>query len=129
MLLPHGTVIAVIDGHNFDLFRNTGDEAAPELTETAAPRLDAHNHSASSHRDGGAAVMTEDAHAIAAVEWLNAEVQGHRIAHLVVIAPPRALGELRKHYAKPLETALLGEVAKDLAGRKGTEILAQLKAK
>ena len=129
MLLPHGTVIAVIDGRNFDLFRNSGDEAAPELTEATAPRLDTHNHSASSHRDAGAAVMTEDSHAIAAVEWLGAEVQAHRIAHLVVIAPPRALGELRKHYTKGLEKALLGEVAKDLAGRKGPEILAQLKAK
>ena len=30
MLLPHGTVIAVIDARNFRLFRNTGDEAGPQ---------------------------------------------------------------------------------------------------
>jgi protein required for attachment to host cells len=128
MLLPHGTVIAVIDGRNFDLFRNVGDEAAPELADVTAPKLDEHNHSGVSHH-GSAATMTEDSHAIAAVEWLNAEVQGHRIENLVVIAPPRALGELRKHYSKLTERALKGELAKDLAGRKGSEILAQLRGK
>ncbi len=128
MLLPHGTVIAVIDARNFELFRNVGDEAHPELTEIPAPKLDTHNHSAGSHH-GSTATMTEDAHAIAAVEWLNHEVQGHRIEHVVVAAPPRALGELRKHYSKLLEKALLGEVSKDLHGRKGPELLAQLRGK
>ncbi|NBC35397.1 attachment protein [Novosphingobium sp. FSY-8] len=128
MLLPHGTVIAVIDGRNFHLFRNSGDEATPELTDLPAPKLDTHNHSAGSHH-GSTATMTEDSHAIAAVEWLAHEVQGHRIEHLVVIAPPRAMGELRKHYTKPLEKALLGEVSKDLSGRKGSEILAQLRGR
>lgn len=128
MLLPHGTVIAVIDARNFRLFRNTGDEASAELVEIEAPRLDASNHSAGSHH-GSAATMAEDAHAIAAVEWLNNEVQAHRIAQLVVAAPPRTIGEMRKHYARPLEKVLLGEVSKDLHDCKGIEILAQLKGK
>ena len=33
-------------------------------------------------------------------DWLNKEVLGHRIDDLVVIAAPKALGELRKHYHK-----------------------------
>ncbi|HWU01968.1 MAG TPA: host attachment protein [Novosphingobium sp.] len=129
MLLPHGTVVAVIDARNFHLYRNAGTEAEPELLEAPVPRLDAHNHSAASHHGEGAAVMTGDAHAIAAIDWLNGEVQGHRITHLVVIAPPRSMGEIRKHYAKPLEQALLGELAKDLQGLKGAEILAALRAR
>ena len=128
MLLPHGTVIAVIDARNFNLFRNTGDEAHPELTEIAAPKLDAHNHSAGSHH-GSTATMTEDAHAIAVVEWLNDEVAGHRVEHVVVAAPPRTMGELRKHYSKSFEKALLGEISKDLHGRKGPELLEQLRGK
>jgi len=128
MLLPHATLIAVIDARNFHLFRNTGDEAAPELAEIDAPKLDAHNHSAASHH-GSVSTMTHDAHEIAAVAWLAAEAQAHRLDHLVIIAPPRALGELRKHYTKPLEKALLGEVAKDLQNPKAAEVLAHLHAK
>jgi len=128
MLLPHGTVIAVIDARNFRLFRNTGDEAGPELTETDAPRLDTHNHSGASHH-GSTITMAHDAHALAAIEWLAQEVQGHRIEHLVVIAAPRSLGELRKAYTKPLESALLGELAKDLGEARAPEILAQLRGR
>lgn len=128
MLLPHGTVIAVIDARNFRLFRNSGDEAAPELTETPAPRLDTHNHSSASHH-GSTVTMAHDAHATAAVEWLGHEVQAHRIEHLVVIAAPRSLGELRKAYTKGIEKALLGELAKDLGEAKGPEILAQLRGR
>ena len=49
MLLPHGTVIALVDGHNFELYRNAGDEAAPELSALPSPKLDTHNHSGASH--------------------------------------------------------------------------------
>ena len=38
-------------------------------------------------------------------------------AALVVIAAPKTLGELRKHYHKQLETVLEGELSKDLVGR------------
>lgn len=34
--------------------------------------------------------------------------------NLIVIAAPRTLGELRKHYHKALSAKLLGEIAKDL---------------
>jgi protein required for attachment to host cells len=126
MLLPHGTVIAVIDARNFRLFRNAGDEASPELAETDAPRLDTHNHSGGSHH-GSTITMAHDAHATAAIEYLAQEVQSRRIEHLVVIAAPRSLGELRKAYTKGLEAALLGELAKDLGEAKAPEILAQLR--
>lgn len=128
MLLPHGTVIAVIDARNFRLFRNAGDEASPELAETDAPRLDTHNHSGGSHH-GSTITMAHDAHATAAIEYLAQEVQSRRIEHLVVIAAPRSLGELRKAYTKGLEAALLGELAKDLGEAKAPEILAQLRGK
>ena len=129
MLLPHGTVIAVIDAHTFNLFRNAGTEAEPELVETESPKLDSHNHSGGTHHDGSTAVKTEEAHTIAAIKWLNTEVLAHNIEHLVLIAGPRTIGELRKHYHKALETALVGEVHKDLGKSKAHEILAALKAK
>lgn len=133
MLLPHGTLIALVDGQNFQLFRNAGNEATPELDPLPAPALDAHNHSGGSHRSSSGnhagSLVAEDAHAIAAVNWLNAQALAHKIEHLVLIAAPRTLGEMRRHYHKQLEQVLMGELAKDLSGRKGPEILAALRGK
>lgn len=133
MLLPHGTVVALIDGKNFELFRNAGTEAEPDLVVSESPKLDSHNHSGTGHhsRPGNHAdsLVAEDAHAIAATEWLNSQVLGHKLENLVVIAAPRTLGEMRRHYHKQLETVLRGELAKDLSGRKGPEIVAALRGK
>ena len=133
MLLPHGTIVALVDGKNFALFRNAGNEAEPELVAQDTPKLDTHNHSGASHHASsgthGGALVAEESHAIAAVEWLNAQVLGHHIEHLVVVAPPRTLGEMRRHYHKQLEHALLADVAKDLWAYKGPEILAALRGR
>ena len=131
MLLPHGTIVALVDGHNFELYRNSGDEAEPQLTALDSPRLDSHNHSGAGHHSSPGnhanSQVDEDAHAAAAVSWLNGEVLGHRIDKLVVFAPARTLGELRRHYHKQTEAALLKEVGKDMIGRKPPEILAALR--
>lgn len=133
MLLPHGTVIALVDGKTFELYRNAGDEADPELTAMDSPRLDSHNHSAGSHHSSSGNhaghQVDEDAHAIAAVNWLNSQVLGHKIEQLVVFAPPRTLGEMRRHYHKQTERAVLKEFHKDLTGKQPAEIIAALRAK
>ncbi|MDO9224224.1 MAG: host attachment protein, partial [Caulobacter sp.] len=36
---------------------------------------------------------------------------------LVVVAAPKTLGELRKHWHKALQAKLVGEIAKDLTGQ------------
>lgn len=131
MLLPHAAVIALVDGRNFELYRNKGDEAAPELEVLDSPRLDSHIHSSASHhsRPGNHAdgLVNEDAHAAAAASWLNQQVLGHKIDKLVVFAPPRTLGELRKHYHKLTTQALVKEYHKDLVGRPKAEIVAALR--
>lgn len=133
MLLPHGAVIALVDGKKFELYRNSGDEAEPELSAIEAPKLDSHNHSGTGHHSSAGnhadRLVDEDAHAAAAAAWLNGQVLGHKIKDLVVFAPPRTLGELRKHYHKFTERALLKEYHKDLVGRKPTEIVAALREK
>jgi protein required for attachment to host cells len=127
MLLPHGTVIAVIDGRNFRLFRNTGDEAGAELVEIEAPRLDASNHSAGSHHGSAHHGRGCPCHCRSGM----AERRGAGAPHRATGGgrPPRTIGEMRKHYARPLEKVLLGEVSGDLHDCKGIEILAQLKGK
>lgn len=131
MLIPHDTLIALADGENFKLFRNTGNEAAPKLTRQPSPKLGALNHSGGSHHSSAGnhadRLADEDAHAGSIAQWLNAEAVGHRIAALIVIAPPRTLGELRKHYGKQLEACLLGELHKDLIGKPDEDLLAALR--
>jgi protein required for attachment to host cells len=131
MLLPHGTVIALVDGKNFELYRNAGDEAEPELQALDSPMLDAHNHSGSGHHSspGNHAnrQVDEDAHAIAATHWLNEQVLAGRIKSLVLFASPRTLGEMRRHYHKLTEQALLTEYHKDLVGRQPAEIIRALR--
>lgn len=130
MLLPTDTVVAVIDGKAFELYRNTGTHTEPELTAQDNPALDASNHSGGSHHSSsgnpGGNQADEDAHAIAAAEWLNQQVLGNKIADLVIFAAPRTLGELRKHYHKKTEQALVGEVAKTMSGRQPADLLAAL---
>ena len=133
MLLPHGTVIALVDGQNLELYRNAGNEAEPELAALDAPKLDSHNHSGSGHRSspGNHAdkQVSEDAHATAVVNWLNSQVLGHKIESLVVFAAPRTLGEMRRHYHKQLEQIIIRELAKDLTAAKPAEVIAALREK
>ena len=133
MLLSHGTVIALIDARNLELYRNGGNEAEPELTPLPSPRLDASNHSGAGHHSSAGNhaghQVVEDAHAGAVAAWLNSQVLGHKIESLVIIAPPRTLGELRRHYHKQTERALVRELHKDLIGSKPSEILAALREK
>lgn len=128
MLIPHGTVIAVIDGKACELYRNAGTEAAPELSAMETPALVEHNHSsggshASPHE------QDEIAHCAAVADWLNRQVLGHKIVQLMLIAPPRALGELRHQIGKATQTAIIKELAKDMVGRQPTEIIAALRGK
>ena len=47
---------------------------------------------------------------------LNKRVLDGKIESLIIVAAPRTLGELRKHYHKELSAILEGEIAKDLTG-------------
>lgn len=133
MLLPHGAVVAVVDGEKLELYRNTGNEAAAELSRMDAPNLDEHNkgsgarHITSSANPGH--LLGEDAHAAAVASWLNHGATKGEIKHLVVVAPPRTLGEMRRHYDKQLEAILVGEVHKELIGRGASDVLAALQVK
>ncbi|MEO5806529.1 host attachment protein [Devosia sp.] len=126
MHLPHGTTVAVADGEKLILLRNQGDEAKLELA--VQPDLDVtpvnagaggHRNS-SGERDGGQ--QAEDNFSAGVVGALNQQVLQGQIKNLVVIASPRNLGELRKHYHKALSAILLGEMDKDLTGHSVADI-------
>lgn len=131
MQLPKNTTIAVADGTKLHLYRNTGDEAHPKLAALPEPAIGGDNKSAgvrhsSSSANPNDSRLEEASFAAATADWLNKEVLGHRIDDLVVIAAPKSLGELRKHYHKALQGKLLGELAKDLTGHSVADIEATL---
>ncbi|MFC3214772.1 MULTISPECIES: host attachment protein [Novosphingobium] len=135
MLLPHGTVFAIVDGEKFELYRNTGMESEPQLTALNAPALEATNYSAAANNhdkisrfQSGAPKdrldkMEEAAHVTAVAQWLNGQVLDRQIDKLVVVADPKSLGQMRRHYHKELENVLMAEVSKNLAGRPPQEII------
>lgn len=133
MILSHGDVIAVVDGAKFELFRNDGSGTEPALAALPAPSLHEHDKSSGAHHYTSSGnptghLLAEDAHAAAVTGWLNQQVLGGKIARLIVIAAPRTLGEMRRHYHKALSSALIGELALDLAGRGDQAVLKALKA-
>lgn len=134
MQLPAGTHVAVVDGTRFLLMRNSGTQAEPTLSPADEPDLDGMGESgASGHHDTNAksdAYRTQDKldHAAQVANWLSREVLGHRIAHLLIVADPDTMGEMRRHLHKQVDSVLIGEVTKQLTGRTGPEILEALVA-
>jgi protein required for attachment to host cells len=129
MLLPPNATVAVADGQTLALFRNHGHEGTVSLTPTPAPHLTeasagsgGRHYSSSGNPDDHR--QDKDDFAAGAAAWLNHQVLRGEIEALVVIAPPQTLGELRKHYHKALQAVLVGELAKDLAGRPAAEVAA-----
>lgn len=133
MLLPKGTVFAVVDGEKFELYRNSGPEAAPKLTAMDVPDLAETNKSSGKRHhahtgDPGDDRLDEDAHVIAIIDWLNDQVIKHEIEKLVVIADPRSLGEMRMRYHTELKDALICDLDRTLTGRSGDEIVKAVRA-
>ncbi|MDR6787735.1 protein required for attachment to host cells [Sphingomonas sp. BE138] len=60
--------------------------------------------------------LEEDRFAADAAELLRKRALSNDFESLIVIAPPRTLGELRKHYHKEVSARLSGELDKDLTG-------------
>ena len=123
MKVPHNAHVALVDGERFVLMRNTGQIFEPKLERVAEPDLEETNFSAGvRHQDEsgqrtGATDLNELAHGAAAAEWLNTRCLENEIENLLVIADPKTLGEMRRHYHKELQGRLVGEIAKDLASQ------------
>lgn len=125
MILPKDAVVAVVDGEKLVMFKNTGDHA-PELSALPPPEVIAGTAGSSGHPSSAAnpddSTKAEDGFAAGVAAMLNAQAMSGHFDHLLVIAAPKTLGELRKHWGKPLQAKLVGELAKDLTGMTGDQI-------
>jgi protein required for attachment to host cells len=138
MQVPHKGVVLVADGKKMLFFRNEGDEAFPKLQvedkDTTDQSADNQNldgagqafassgHGGQSHTDTDSHQLEEDRFAADTAEMLKRRALRNDYDALIVVAPPRTLGELRKHYHKEVERRLAGEIAKDLTGHPVAEI-------
>lgn len=121
MKVPHKSHVALVDGTRFLLLRNDGPIFEPRLTVLEEPALDPTNYSAAVRNQDevsqwkGKTDLDELAHAAAAAEWLNAKAIAGEIDQLVVVADPKTLGEMRRHYHSELQKRLVAEIDKELA--------------
>lgn len=127
MQLSNGTIIAVCDGEKLNLFRNKGNEQSPELVSMNVDEVDTDNKSSGGRHQSSAAnpdrsQIEEDSFAAGAANVLNGLVLGGKAQQLVIVAAPRTLGEMRKHYHAKLEQVSKLELAKDLTGHSTAEI-------
>ncbi len=129
MILPNGALVAVVDGEQLVLFKNTG-QAEPVLTAVEVPAMPERGSGASAHRSSAANpdndTQAEDGYATGVAELLNGWALAGKFEGLLVIAAPRTLGELRKHWRKELQAKLIGEINKDLTGQTAAEIAAAI---
>lgn len=132
MKLRNNAHVALVDGTRFVLMRNIGQAFEPKLEQAAKPELETTNFSAGvRHQDlsgqrTGATDLNELAHGAAAAEWLNAKAVAGEIEELLVIADPKTLGEMRRHYHSELESRLVGEIPKTMTGEPTARIEAAI---
>ncbi|KQN29961.1 host attachment family protein [Sphingomonas sp. Leaf38] len=145
MHLPHNTVILVADGRKMLFLRNEGDNEFPNLVveqareqNNPATRDQATDSAGRASSPQGAArssveptdfhQIEEDRFAADAADFLKTCALKNDFDSLIIVAPPKTLGEMRKHYHKEVSNRLAGELDKDLTGHPIADIEKALKA-
>ena len=129
MKLPKGALVAVVDGEKLAVFENTGQQevslvarptpAIPDRASGAPGRV-------SSEANPDNDTQAEDGFAMGVADMLNSLVLKNKAEHLLVIAAPKTLGQLRKGWHKETQARLVGEIAKDLTGHSTDDIAAAI---
>ena len=143
MPLPHNALVLVADGRKMLFFRNEGDEEHIDLrTEAHDQREDRKDSEIKTdapgaiHQSAGYGRSTyeeadfhqqeEDRWIKDAAEELKERALRNDYEALAVIAPPKALGVLRKSLHKEVEKRLICTVNKEMSGRPVPDIEALL---
>lgn len=139
MRVPHNSFVMVADGRKMLFFRNDGDADFPNLQVVNIaekenpynrdPMSDAPGRAFSSVGSGRSAYENTDFHeleetrfAVETAALLKRGAMDGDFEKLIVVAPPKTLGELRKHYHKEVANRLVAEIPKDLTGHPVAEI-------
>lgn len=139
MYVPNNAFVVVTDGEKMLFLRNEGDDEYLKLSverkreqdnpadrdqKTGGPgrAFDSFSSGRSAYEETDFHQLEEDRFAAETAEMLKKRALKNEYDQLIVVAPPRTLGELRKHYHKEVEKRLAGEIAKDLTGHPVDEI-------
>jgi len=143
--LTNGTWVVIADGEKALFLRNDLDEIDPGLTVV---RLEEQQNPANSRQmsdrpgrmpDAGpgqrSAMAAPDWHALAKdrfademADILYRYAHEHAFARIVLVAPARVLGELRRKLHKEVAARVVAELAKDLTNHPLDKVEALLKA-
>ena len=138
MRVPHDAMIVVADGRKMLLLRNEGDATIPNL-QVEKKVIDKHNpdHNEQATDLAGGAMGTrtsgaqwgagnmdeidfhqleENRFAAETAALLKERALRNEFESLIIVAPPKTLGELRKHYHKEVSGRIRAEIDKDLTG-------------
>ncbi|MBS0480085.1 MAG: host attachment protein [Proteobacteria bacterium] len=139
MQVAHNTLVVVADGRKALFLRNEGDAAHPNLVvEHAEDRINPADRDQKTDAPGRASgavggradtvdevdfhQQEEDRFAADIGAVLRSGALANEFESLIIVAPARTLGELRKHYHVEVERRMAGEIAKDLTGHPVPEI-------
>ncbi len=115
--IPAGTLVVVADGEGARLFRNVGNGGSPTLQQQDLLELMNMNDdgpSGSTPPESTGQQIDEATFAKQLALRLNDGALKDRYAHLVLIADPQTLGQMRPLLHKETRERMLGEIAKTL---------------
>ena len=133
MQIPHKAFVVVTDGRKMLFLRNEGDAEFPNFaverkreqenpsdgeqsTDAPGTSFSSVGPGRSSYEETDFHQLAEDRFAAETAELLKKRALNNDFESLIIIAPPRTLGELRKHYHKEVESRIALELDKDLTG-------------
>ncbi|EAQ04545.1 hypothetical protein OB2597_04665 [Pseudooceanicola batsensis HTCC2597] len=143
--IPHDGWVLIADGEKALFLKNITDEENPNLEvvrkeEQDNPKdIDQSANRPGRKQDGGvqqvSAMDDTDWHELAKerfaddlADLLYKQAHKHKFEKIVLVAPPKVLGELRKKMHKEVESRVINEVPKTLTNHPINEIEDQLRA-
>ncbi|GAA4718471.1 host attachment protein [Sphingomonas lutea] len=145
MPLPHHALVLVADGRKVLFFRNHGDENQIDLrteahderedrkdsdmkTDAPGTQQQSFGYGRSTYEETDFHQQEEDRWVKDAADTLKARALRNDFDSLVIVAPPKALGVLRKELHKEVERRILCTVNKEMTDRPIPDIEALLEA-
>ncbi|MEM8695887.1 MAG: host attachment family protein [Pseudomonadota bacterium] len=133
MYMPNDVFVVVADGRKMLFFRNAGDSDYPQLElerkrkQENPPNRDQKSDEAgrsfssagvrrSKMQETDFHQLEEDRFAAETADLLYKRAHRGDFDKVIIVAPPRTLGELRKNYHPQVSDRIVGEIDKDLTG-------------
>ena len=117
MKIPARTLVVVADGGGARVFRNVGDEQSPALRQEELLELMNMNDdgpAGSMPPESSGAEIDEATFAKQLAQGLNAGALKHQYEHVVLMADPQTLGQIRPLLHKETSARMLAEIAKNM---------------